>query len=299
MDIYIAKDGQPIGPYRPNEIQARLEDSTFDGTELACHEGLDEWVGVLALLISVKSEPRTVAEEVVDPIDVVYNDGSINADWTNLTWTLGELIESMENPSDSVPMEYQTSEAIFLDSNENYYFCRSSIGEETEIESADDEDLVDYGVEDHRVPVKFYSREWADLLTENGTVKSEYQQLTKLYLSSSQISDITPLKDLTQLEELHLSNNQLTDVKGLENLTKLKQLFLYSNQLTNVNGLEKLTQLTRLDLGYNKLTSVKGLEKLTQLKTLSLYDNSDLTKAQIDELQKALPKCDILSNPTK
>ena len=45
--------------------------------------------------------------------------------------------------------------------------------------------------------------------------------------------------------------------------------------------------------------SVKGLEKLTQLKQLNLENNLDLTKAQIEELQKALPKCEIVSNPTK
>ena len=39
--------------------------------------------------------------------------------------------------------------------------------------------------------------------------------------------------------------------------------------------------------------------KLTQLEMLYLAGNPDLTKAQIAELQKALPKCDILSNPTK
>ena len=41
---------------------------------------------------------------------------------------------------------------------------------------------------------------------------------------------------------------------------------------------------------------MKGLEKLTQLKTLSLFNNPDLTKAQIDQLQKALPKCKIEHN---
>ena len=41
------------------------------------------------------------------------------------------------------------------------------------------------------------------------------------------------------------------------------------------------------------------LEKLTQLKLLNLSDNPDLTKAQIEQLQKALPKCKIWSNPTK
>ena len=61
----------------------------------------------------------------------------------------------------------------------------------------------------------------------------------------------------------------------------------------------KLTQLTYLNLYDNQLTDVKGLEKLTLLKTLYLKDNPDLTKAQIDELQKALPNCKIRSNPTK
>ena len=78
-----------------------------------------------------------------------------------------------------------------------------------------------------------------------------------------------------------------------------KLLNLQDQQLTDVKGLEKLTQLKKLHLGGNQLTDTKGLEKLTQLRKLYLNDNPDLTKAQIDELQKALPKCEILSNPTK
>jgi Leucine-rich repeat (LRR) protein len=60
-----------------------------------------------------------------------------------------------------------------------------------------------------------------------------------------------------------------------------------------------LEKITRFYLENNQLTDVKGLEKLTQLKMLRLQGNPDLTKAQITELQKALPKCTILSNPTK
>ncbi len=41
---------------------------------------------------------------------------------------------------------------------------------------------------------------------------------------------------------------------------------------------------------------MKSLEKLTQLKELSLNNNPDPTKAQIGELKKALPKCNIYSN---
>ena len=88
----------------------------------------------------------------------------------------------------------------------------------------------------------------------------------------------------------------LTSVKGLEKLTQLTSLSLIGNQLTDVKELEKLTQLETLSLGANQLTDVKGLEKLTQLTLLDLRSNPDLTKAQIAELQKALPKCKIMHN---
>jgi Leucine-rich repeat (LRR) protein len=60
-----------------------------------------------------------------------------------------------------------------------------------------------------------------------------------------------------------------------------------------------LEKVMFLVLDNNQLTDMKGLEKLTQLKYLELDNNPDLTKAQIAELQKALPKCKISSNPTK
>ena len=85
----------------------------------------------------------------------------------------------------------------------------------------------------------------------------------------------------------------------LTKTTSLTGLSLRNNQLTSVKCLEKLPQLKVLWLQGNKLIDVKGLEKLTQLEWLNLHDNPDLTKAQIDELQKALPKCEISSNPTK
>ena len=84
-------------------------------------------------------------------------------------------------------------------------------------------------------------------------------------------------------------------------LEEVTSLSLRNNQLTDVKGLEKLTQLTELYLSGNKLTKKlpKGLEKLTRLRRLYLYDNLNITKAQIDELQKALPKCTIIHNAEK
>ena len=129
--------------------------------------------------------------------------------------------------------------------------------------------------------------------------KADLEKVRELYLVHDQLTDVKGLEKLNQLTELSLVDNQLTDVKGLEKLTQLRNLWLYSNQLTDVKGLEKLTQLKCLYLNKNKLTDVKGLEKLDQLKVLFLDGNPALTKAQIAELQKALPKCKIHSNPKK
>ena len=129
--------------------------------------------------------------------------------------------------------------------------------------------------------------------------QADLKKVTELELDRKQLTSVKGLEKLTQLESLHLSHNKLTDVKGLENLTQLKELPLDDNQLTSVKGLENLTQLEGLWLPRNQLKDVKGLKKLTRLTELDLIDNPDLTKAQIDELKKALPKCDIRSNPTK
>ena len=94
--------------------------------------------------------------------------------------------------------------------------------------------------------------------------------------------------------------NKLTGELTKSDLERVTMLDLTSKQLTEVpKGLEKLTQLTGLFLSDNQLTDVKGLEKLTQLRELHFQDNPDPTVAQIEELQKALPNCDILHDFTK
>ena len=96
-------------------------------------------------------------------------------------------------------------------------------------------------------------------------------------------------------ESLKKPTGELTKV----DYDKVTKLDLGLNQLTDVKGLENLTQLKELWLTANKLTDVRGLEKLTQLEDLWLDENPALTKAQIDELQRALPKCYISSDPIK
>ena len=135
---------------------------------------------------------------------------------------------------------------------------------------------------------------------EGEITKADLEKVTSLRLVDKNLNDMPKgLEKLTQLTTLHLDHNQLTNMKGLEKLTQLTHLSLFNNQLTNVKGLEKLTRLEVLVLAVNQLVDVKELKKLTQLETLWLQGNSDLTKAKIAELKKALPKCNISSNARK
>jgi len=147
-------------------------------------------------------------------------------------------------------------------------------------------------------PIEKAIREAANKPTGELT-EADMEKMTRLKLRSKLLTDVTDLEKLEKLNSLDLYDNQLTDVKGLEKLKQLTWLRLSDNQLTDVKTLEKLTQLEWLFLSNNQLTDVKGLENLPQLTELNLRDNPALTKAQIAELQKALPKCHIESNPTK
>ena len=124
-------------------------------------------------------------------------------------------------------------------------------------------------------------------------------ELTYLNLGNNNLTDVKGIETLTQLTTLALSSNNLTSAKSLDGLTRLTILFIDNNQLTDTMGLEKLMQLKTLHLGGNRLTDIKGLKVLAKLEKLNLKDNPDLTKAQITELQKALPNCKIDSNPQR
>ena len=85
----------------------------------------------------------------------------------------------------------------------------------------------------------------------------------------------------------------------MADLGKVTSLSFYNEQISDMFVFKELIQLKSLMLQICKISDVSALKELTQLKLLSLSDNPDLTKAQIAELQKALPKCRIRSNPTK
>ncbi|MGB0585272.1 MAG: DUF4339 domain-containing protein [Limisphaerales bacterium] len=46
MQIYISRNGQPNGPYEIKDVNAFLATGTLLPTDLACQEGMTEWVPI-------------------------------------------------------------------------------------------------------------------------------------------------------------------------------------------------------------------------------------------------------------
>ena len=94
-----------------------------------------------------------------------------------------------------------------------------------------------------------------------------------LDLRDNQISDITPLGNLTRLEDLDLRDNQISDITPLATLTRLRVLELHANQVSDITPLANLTRLEWLDLWGNQVSDINPLANLTQLEGLNLWAN--------------------------
>ena len=105
--------------------------------------------------------------------------------------------------------------------------------------------------------------------------------------------------DLHKIRELSLGRYQLTNVSALKQLNQLEWLDLYENRINDVTALGQLNKLKYLDLHGNQIKDLRPLRELKQLSELYLRDNPDLTKAQIEQLKKSLPRCSIDHNAGK
>ena len=106
--------------------------------------------------------------------------------------------------------------------------------------------------------------------------------ISQLDLSTSQISDISPLQSLTGITRLKLINNNITDLTPLQSLTNLTELNLSYNQVKDVTPLQSLENLNLLNLSYNRVEDVSPLQSLKRLNELNLNNNqvSDISSLQ-------------------
>ena len=96
--------------------------------------------------------------------------------------------------------------------------------------AADAADLIDPNNPDH---LKIEAAIRNEICKHTGKLmESDLLKVTRLILGHNQITDVSPLKELTQLKMLDLGHNQITDVSALKELKQLEHLNLWSSGIS-------------------------------------------------------------------
>jgi len=119
--------------------------------------------------------------------------------------------------------------------------------------------------------------------------------ITELYLSDNQLTDITGIKLFKNLKDLYLWRNNITDISILKDLNKLEYLWLDNNKI-NMNRIDlkslelktfteqnakdychlkdiNIQNIISLDLNDNRLTDISGIKIFENLQYLDLGIN--------------------------
>ena len=120
--------------------------------------------------------------------------------------------------------------------------------------------------------------------------------ITRLVAADAGITDrdLISLSKLVNLESLHLQGNRIRDLSRMSGLKQLQRIRLDRNLINNLEPLSDLGKLKLLSLGGNQVTNLAPLKGLTNLENLDLKKNPRLALTYIVELQRALPKCNII-----
>ena len=137
-------------------------------------------------------------------------------------------------------------------------------------------------------------------LTDAGLVHLKtLENLQELSLSGTEVSDagLAHLSGLSSLKQLDLSKTRVVG-EGLSHLraSQLERLYIHETAFTD-EGMAALTAFTSLRaLALNNKVTDVGLQELATLPNLELLflQQPAVTKAGVEQLQKALPRCEIV-----
>ena len=108
-----------------------------------------------------------------------------------------------------------------------------------------------------------------------------------LYLSGSDVKDISVLADYMHIENLALNETSVEDLTVLGRMTSLKALSLKDAGVEDLSFLEPLENLEELDISGNAVEDLSVLGSLTNLKTLNVSGTS--VGAEELEILRKLP----------
>ncbi|EKZ1089176.1 internalin N-terminal domain-containing protein, partial [Listeria monocytogenes] len=114
------------------------------------------------------------------------------------------------------------------------------------------------------------------------------QNLTQLFGYGNQVSDLTPLSNLTQLETLYIPKNRLSDLTPIANLSKLTTLDVEFNNVQTIDQLMNLTNLIELNISANPVSDISVVKKMTQLEFLTMRDCNVTDLAPVQNLSNMM-----------
>ncbi|OMD44018.1 leucine-rich repeat domain-containing protein [Paenibacillus odorifer] len=98
--------------------------------------------------------------------------------------------------------------------------------------------------------------------------------VTYLDLGRNNITELTPLGNISSLKQLNIESNQVSDLNPVRNLTSIKILSVNSNQITDISPINSLINLTSLDIANNKTADLTPLAGLVNLVSLNFTGNN-------------------------
>ena len=165
-------------------------------------------------------------------------------------------------------------------------------------------------------PEKYIPEPWMDLKNLEPEIRrvsrkspnekmfpADLSKVTVLQVRNKTITSPSPIAWLTRVRGIEIKDGQISDFKTLgkelSGLPLLDRLKLENCQILDPAPLADLMRVSILSLRDNQITDLTPLVGLEHLKLLDLRGNPNLARAEIDKLQKVLPKCNIQHNATK
>ncbi len=97
--------------------------------------------------------------------------------------------------------------------------------------------------------------------------------VSRISISCSEISDLSPLAGMKQMLYVNLPANNITDLSPLSELKRIYWLTISGNPLKNLDGLEKLQNLSYLRAEQCGLESINALSGAKRISSLYLSNN--------------------------
>lgn len=124
---------------------------------------------------------------------------------------------------------------------------------------------------------------------------SEMENLEELYIRGVHIkSDFENIQYCQNLKKLYLDLTPISDISCIENLTYLEEIYICNANISDITPLSSLKHLKKVSIIETNISDLSPLECLDNLEYIYISCNSNIDENQIEQLKKQLPNCEII-----